>query len=59
MSTPQRGSGKSGPTSDDARKKEAEGQVRSGHPTRTEEWHDPEPPVDDPPYSDGEGPRRA
>lgn len=47
MRTPQRGSSKSGPRLDDERKKEVEGQVRSGRPTRAE-WHDPEPPVDAP-----------
>ncbi|MFF9839440.1 hypothetical protein [Streptomyces sp. NPDC013740] len=57
MNTPQRGSSKSGPRLDDARKKEVEGQVRSGHPTRAEEWHDPEPPVDPPPYADDSGGR--
>ena len=50
MATPQRGSSKSGPRLDDERKKEVEGQVRSGHATRAEDWHDPEPPVDPPPY---------
>ncbi|MEU6623897.1 hypothetical protein ABZ926_24400 [Streptomyces litmocidini] len=48
MNTPDRGSNKSGPRLDDERKKEVEGQVRSGRPTRVEEWHDPEPPVDEP-----------
>ncbi|SEB95390.1 hypothetical protein [Streptomyces sp. TLI_105] len=48
MNTPDRGSSKSGPRLDDARKKEVEGRVRSGRPTRAEERHDPEPPVDEP-----------
>ncbi|WP_309050810.1 hypothetical protein [Streptomyces sp.] len=53
-----RGSNKSGPRLDDARKKEVEGLVRSGRPTRVEEWHDPEPPVDPPPYGE-QGERRT
>jgi hypothetical protein len=28
-------------------KKEVEGQIRSGHPTRAQEWHDPEPVEDE------------
>ncbi|MEV6250375.1 hypothetical protein AB0M38_29880 [Streptomyces sp. NPDC051742] len=48
MNRPDRGSSKSGPKLDDERKKEAEGLVRSGRPTRVEEWHDPEPMVDEP-----------
>ncbi|MFD0273459.1 hypothetical protein ACFVHB_06005 [Kitasatospora sp. NPDC127111] len=58
MKRPDRGSSKSGPMLDDARKKEVEGQVRSGHPTRAEEWHDPEPPADDPPYERGDEEQR-
>jgi len=50
MNQPDRGSSKSGPKLDDERKKEVEGQIRSGHPTRAEEWHDPEPPVEEPPF---------
>jgi len=42
-----RSSDKHGPRLDDAMKKEVEGQVRSGRPTRAEEWHDPEPPEDE------------
>ena len=42
-----RSSDKHGPRLDDEMKKEAEGQVRSGRPTRAEEWHDPEPPEDE------------
>jgi hypothetical protein len=35
-------------------KHELEGMLRSGHPTRVEEWHDPEPPSDDdPPWATG------
>jgi hypothetical protein len=30
-------------------KHELQGLLRSGHPTRTEEWHDPEPTADDDP----------
>lgn len=39
----QRSSDKHGAQRDDEMKKEVEGLVRSGRPTRTEEWHDPEP----------------
>ncbi|MFI8827637.1 hypothetical protein [Streptomyces sp. NPDC053431] len=53
MTTPERGSSKSGPRLDDARKKEVEGEVRSGHPTRAQDWHNPEPPADAPPYERG------
>jgi hypothetical protein len=42
-----RGSSKHGPRLDDEMRKEVEGQVRAGHPTRVEEWHDPEPPTDE------------
>jgi hypothetical protein len=34
---------------DDEMKHELQGLLRSGHPTRTEEWHDPEPSADDDP----------
>ncbi|NGN69677.1 DUF2795 domain-containing protein [Streptomyces sp. A7024] len=34
---------------DDELKHELQGMLRSGHPTRTEEWHDPEPGADDDP----------
>ncbi|MFF6777078.1 hypothetical protein ACFY8W_26490 [Streptomyces sp. NPDC012637] len=54
MTTPQRGSSKSAPRLDDERKKEVEGQVRSGHPTRAQEWRDPEP-LMDPPDEQEEG----
>lgn len=43
MTDPQRTSDKHGPLLDDEMKQEVEGQVRSGRPTRAEEWHDPEP----------------
>jgi hypothetical protein len=42
-----RSTSKHGPRLDDEMKKEVEGQVRSGHPTRAEEWHDPEPAEDE------------
>ncbi|HLK43892.1 MAG TPA: hypothetical protein VKV34_11170 [Thermoleophilia bacterium] len=42
-----RSTSKHGPRLDDEMKKEVEGQVRSGHPTRAEEWHDPEPVEDE------------
>jgi hypothetical protein len=44
-----RGSSKHGPKLDDAMKKETRGQVQANHPTRAEEWHDPEPPLDEEP----------
>jgi hypothetical protein len=34
---------------DDEMKHELQGLLRSGHPTRAEDWHDPEPPADDDP----------
>ena len=34
---------------DDEMKKEMQGMLRSGHATRAEEWHDPEPAADDDP----------
>jgi hypothetical protein len=43
----ERGSAKHGPLRDDELKKEVEGLVRSGRPTRAEEWHDPEPVEDE------------
>lgn len=39
----ERSTSKHGPRLDEQMKKEVDGQVRSGHPTRAEEWHDPEP----------------
>lgn len=42
-----RASSKHGPRLDDEMKKEVEGQVRSGRPTRAEQWHDPEPVEDE------------
>jgi hypothetical protein len=38
-----RSTSKHGPRLDDELKKEVEGQMRSGRPTRAEQWHDPEP----------------
>lgn len=38
-----RSTSKHGPRLDEEMKKEVEGQMRAGHPTRAEEWHDPEP----------------
>lgn len=38
-----RSTSKHGPRLDEQMKKEVEGQMRAGHPTRAEEWHDPEP----------------
>jgi hypothetical protein len=42
-----RGSSKHGPRLDQGMAKEVGGLVRSGHSTRAEEWHDPEPPGDE------------
>lgn len=42
-----RSTSKHGPRLDEEMKKEVEGQVRAGHPTRAEEWHDPEPVEDE------------
>ncbi|NGO09698.1 DUF2795 domain-containing protein [Streptomyces sp. HC44] len=43
----QRGSDRLNVHKDDEMKHELQGLLRSGHPTRTEEWHDPEPTADD------------
>ncbi|MBO1331089.1 DUF2795 domain-containing protein [Streptomyces sp. VRA16 Mangrove soil] len=45
----QRGSHRMSAHRDDEMKHELQGLLRSGHPTRTEEWHDPEPVADDDP----------
>ncbi len=45
----QRGSDRLSVHRDDEMKHELQGLLRSGHPTRTEEWHDPEPVADDDP----------
>lgn len=45
----QRGSNRLSVHKDDEMKHELEGLLRSGHPTRTQEWHDPEPVADDDP----------
>ncbi|WP_159774908.1 DUF2795 domain-containing protein [Streptomyces sp. HM190] len=45
----QRGSDRLNVHRDDERKHELQGLLRSGHPTRTEEWHDPEPYAEDDP----------
>ncbi|MDX3451374.1 DUF2795 domain-containing protein [Streptomyces sp. ME02-8801-2C] len=45
----QRGSGRVSAHRDDEMKHEVQGLLRSGHPTRTEEWHDPEPAAEDDP----------
>ena len=39
----ERSSAKHGPALDEQMKKEVEGQLRSGRPTRVEEWRDAEP----------------
>lgn len=45
----QRGSDRLNVHRDDEMKQELQGLLRSGHPTRTEEWHDPEPYAEDDP----------
>ncbi|MEO3752092.1 DUF2795 domain-containing protein [Streptomyces sp. B6B3] len=45
----QRGSDRLGPRRDEEMKHELEGRLRSGHRTRAEEWHDPEPDAEDDP----------
>ncbi|MFJ8941888.1 DUF2795 domain-containing protein [Streptomyces sp. NPDC102395] len=45
----QRGSDRLSVHRDDEMKHELQGLLRSGHPTRSEEWHDPEPSADDDP----------
>jgi hypothetical protein len=45
----QRGSDRLNVHRDDEMKHELQGLLRSGHPTRTEEWHDPEPYAEDDP----------
>ncbi|MFJ4716695.1 hypothetical protein [Streptomyces sp. NPDC088785] len=59
----QRGSDRLSAHRDDEMKHELQGLLRSGHPTRTAEWHDPEPVADDDPEVAGgpvlPGPGRA
>ncbi|PWI41525.1 DUF2795 domain-containing protein [Streptomyces sp. ICBB 8177] len=45
----QRGSDRLSVHKDEEMKHELQGLIRSGHPTRSEEWHDPEPAADDDP----------
>ncbi|MET9085961.1 DUF2795 domain-containing protein [Streptomyces sp. NPDC004237] len=45
----QRGSDRLSVHRDDEMKHELRELLRSGHPTRTEDWHDPEPPAEDDP----------
>ncbi|MET9905415.1 DUF2795 domain-containing protein [Streptomyces sp. NPDC006476] len=45
----QRGSDRLSVHRDEEMKHELQGLLRSGRPTRTEEWHDPEPAADDDP----------
>ncbi|MFS4095409.1 DUF2795 domain-containing protein [Streptomyces sp. AF1A] len=45
----QRGSDRLSVHRDEEMKHELKGLLRSGHPTRVEEWHDPEPAADDDP----------
>ncbi|MFB6932233.1 DUF2795 domain-containing protein [Streptomyces chartreusis] len=49
----QRGSDRLSVHRDDEMKHELQGLLRSGHPTRTEEWHDPEPSAEDDPQVAG------
>ncbi|WP_151770196.1 DUF2795 domain-containing protein [Streptomyces abyssomicinicus] len=57
----QRGSDRLSVHRDDEMKHELRGLLQSGRPTRTEEWHDPEPVADDDPAVAGgtEGVREA
>lgn len=45
----QRGSDRLSVHRDDEMKHELQGMLKSGHPTRSEEWHDPEPSAEDDP----------
>ncbi|MGY5046221.1 DUF2795 domain-containing protein [Streptomyces sp. 900105755] len=45
----QRGSARLNVHRDEEMKHELQGLLRSGHPTRTEDWNDPEPPAEDDP----------
>ncbi|MEU1513434.1 DUF2795 domain-containing protein [Streptomyces sp. NPDC005811] len=45
----QRGSDRLSVHRDEEMKHELRGLLRSGHPTRSAEWHDPEPPAEDDP----------
>jgi len=45
----QRGSDRLNVHEDDEMKHQLQGMLRSGHSTRAEEWHDPEPSADDDP----------
>ncbi|MFJ7077014.1 DUF2795 domain-containing protein [Streptomyces sp. NPDC098781] len=49
----QRGSDRLSVHRDDEMKHELQGLLRSGRPTRTEEWHDPEPSAEDDPQVAG------
>ncbi|MET8677407.1 DUF2795 domain-containing protein [Streptomyces sp. NPDC004647] len=56
----ERGSNRLNVHRDDEMKHELQGLLRSGHPTRAEEWHDPEPGADDDPeITVGPVPQRA
>lgn len=52
----QRGSSRLNVHRDDELKHEMQGRLRSGHPTRAEEWNDPEPEADDDPRPTTGGP---
>jgi hypothetical protein len=53
----QRGSDRLSVHKDEEMKHELQGLLRSGHPTRVAEWHDPEPAADDDPdIAPGPGP---
>ncbi|MEV5463471.1 hypothetical protein AB0L17_35825 [Streptomyces cellulosae] len=54
----QRGSDRLSVHRDDEMKHELQGLLRSGHPTRSEEWHDPEPAAEDDPEAAASGLRR-
>lgn len=57
---PQRGPDHINPQRDDELKHEMQGRLRGQHPTRAEEWHEPEPSADDdPPVAAGPLPPRG
>ncbi|WP_049571124.1 DUF2795 domain-containing protein [Streptomyces sp. SBT349] len=56
----QRGSNRLNVHRDDEMKHELQGMLRGDHPTRAEDWRDPEPPADDDPeLADGPVPPRG
>ena len=57
---PQRGPDHINPQRDDHLKQQMQGRLKGRHPTRAEEWHEPEPSAeDDPPVAAGPIPPRG